>query len=141
MIALWLLACVEGPGGPVPLPDADYDGFVRDVQPVLVGCANPSCHGSADRPLEIYAPRRHRLDPEQVHRDTPLTDEELERNFDRARALLVDIAAPEDSPLLHEPLAIEAGGSEHGGGVQFEDRDDPGYRVLEAWIAASLEEK
>lgn len=139
---VWWVACVEGPGEPVGLPVADRAGFVAEVEPILgVSCANPSCHGDASRPLEVFAEHAHRLDPEWLHRDLPLTEEEHARNFARARSFLVGVADPDACALLYEPLAPSAGGAGHGDAIiVWEDTTDPDYGVLRAWIATALEE-
>lgn len=130
---LLLLACVEGPGEPVALPEADRDLFDATAAPILeAGCGTPSCHGSSSRPLEIYASPWHRLDPAEVHRESPLTEEERQRNFDRARAFL-DAADPDLSLLLLEPLAPAAGGTEHAGIVVYEDTGEPDWLALRDW--------
>ncbi len=136
---LLLLGCLPVTDG-APLPLGDQARFVSEAQPVLAGCANPACHGSADRPLEVYAVHLHRMDPADTWRDLPLTPEELFWNQVRASAFLWDLAAAEESPLLRKPLAPAAGGTEHVGGVRFEDTSDAEYRALAAWIDHALRE-
>jgi hypothetical protein len=139
---LALASCVTGPGEGGALPLADYEAFTAEVQPVLAArCSNPSCHGEAGRPFELYAEHMHRIDPEDVWRDTPLTGAELWLNFQRTCALLVGVSTPEDCPLLTKPLATEAGGAEHEGGAQFLDMADPEYEALYEWVAAALLEE
>lgn len=139
MVTLLLIACLDGPGEPVVLPEADYDAFVADVHPVLeVGCANPSCHGSEARPFRVFAARRHRLDPDELYRATPLTDEELTLDYECAASFLVDLQNADDCQLLTKPLDPEDGGSEHRGGVQFADVEEPGYQTIAAWVDDAL---
>lgn len=139
MVTLLLVACLDGPGDPVVLPDADYDAFVDDVHPVLeAGCANPSCHGSASRPFRVFAARRYRLEPAELYRATPLTDEELALDYDCAVTFLMDLESTEDCALLTKPLDPADGGSEHRGGVQFADVEEPGYQVISAWVDDAL---
>jgi len=128
-----LFACVEGPGGTEELVLPSYEYFVRDLQPELAtACSNPSCHG-VQRPLELYAAKLHRKDPSRVHFDEPLTEDELRLNHLRTATFLVGVNHPADSALLTKPLAPEAGGSEHTGGVQYSDIGEPGYRALLRW--------
>jgi hypothetical protein len=47
---------------------------------------------------------------------------------------LLDANDPSQSLLLLKPLAIAAGGVEHGGGDKMHDADDPAYRDFLAWI-------
>ncbi len=132
--------CIVGPGDAVPLPLGDPDVFADDVQPVIeVGCANPSCHGSADRPLETFARFQHRLDPSRVHLDEPLSAGARTLNQVAAAAFLVGYDDPERSPLLTKPLAPTAGGADHAGGVIFGDPWEPGYTALHGWAADALE--
>ena len=136
-----LFGCVVGPGTGAPLPLGDPQVFAEEVQPVLAaGCANPSCHGSADRPLELYAPFMHRLDAERVHLDEPLTETELELNRRRSAALLQDCEDPDLSVLLTKPLAPDAGGCEHEGGVIFEDAWEQDYEALRGWASQAIEQ-
>ena len=138
LAGLLLAGCVE-PVDPDALPAADYDLFVTTVQPVFVTrCANPSCHGSADRPLALYAEWQFRIDRADLWSPPPLDDDELQRNFDRARAFLVGLQAPEDSQLLRRPLDPAAGGADHAGGVQFGDATDADYQAIHDWIAHAL---
>ena len=102
---------------------------------LAAGCASPSCHGDATRPLEVFALGRHRLAPIEVHDTLPLSTEERRRNFERACGFLVDLDVPDDSALLSEPLAPATG---HAGGVVFEDETADGYVVIEGWIADAL---
>jgi len=128
------MSCVADTGLGAELPAADYALFVENVQPILAeDCGNPSCHGDPRRPLALFAVRRHRLDEQEVYRDTPLTEEELQHNHARATAFLVDLERAEDSLLLSKPLAPEAGGAGHAGGAQFSDTADWGYAQLLGW--------
>ena len=134
LLAFFLVGCVDGPGIGDELP-GDYRAFEEDVQPILNGCANPSCHGTSERPLELYSVRQHRLDPEEIYLETPLSDRELWLNFIRSCGFLMDLEAPEDCELLRKPLSVEAGGVEHGGGVQFGDLENPDYALLLDWVS------
>jgi hypothetical protein len=42
------------------------------------------------------------------------------------------------SPILKHPLAEDAGGDKaHSGGEQFKTREDPDWKMIEAWIRAA----
>ncbi len=117
------------------IPGADFDAFVSEVQPVLDDrCANPSCHGTERRPLEIYAPSLHRADPDAIHSSSPLTDLELEANFGRSCGFLLDLDRPRDSLLLSKPLAMSAGGTAHADIVVFETDDDAEFVSMLDWV-------
>lgn len=136
LLTVLLIGCVPGPGDAGGLP-GDYSEFETHVQPILSeGCGSPSCHGTNERPLELYSVRMHRLDPDDVFLETPLTPEELWLNFARSCGFLMDLDAPEDCELLKKPLDPKAGGSEHVGGVQFGDADNPDYASILDWIGA-----
>jgi hypothetical protein len=131
-----LAGCVEGPGPGDGFVALDYEVFVAEVQPLLADrCANPSCHGTPERPLEVFAVHKHRLDPDTVYLDAALTDDELGLGFLRASALVSPDEAPSLSPLVRKPLGVAAGGAPHVGGVQFERDDDPDYLTLLAWVS------
>ena len=131
--------CVDGPGAAESLPAADYRDFVVEVQPVLDNlCANSSCHGDAGRPLETFSVGEHRLDVQQLDSTDALSDEELLSNYLSSLAFLVDIETAADSGLLAKPLALEAGGSEHVGGVQFNSVDEAEYRIMLRWAQGAL---
>lgn len=131
-------ACVDDTGYE-DIPEADYGVFVDRVQPVLAErCANPSCHGTVRRPLEVYAPSFHRADPEMVHSSDPLTDAELRANFDRSRAFILGAERPLDTLLLSKPLAIAAGGTGHADVEVFETRDDTEYVRMLDWVEDAL---
>ena len=132
ILLLW--SCVTGTGEEPPLP-ADSAMFYERVEPVLaLRCANPSCHGSAERPLQVYAVHRHRADPAHIWLDAPLTAAEHAANFDRARAWRTP--DPDASLLVRKPLDPEVGGASHAGGVQFADREEPDWRALYDWVEA-----
>jgi len=62
------------------------------------------------------------------------TEEQSRKNFAVVSRLAVP-GKPEQSLLLLHPLAPEAGGSAyHSGGRQFENKDDPGWKVLARWV-------
>ena len=141
MIALWLAACVAGPGEALPLPDPDPAVFAAEVQPVLaVSCANPACHGTPERPLSVYAPGRWRLDDRATFRDEPLTDEELAHNLASATAFLVGVEDALECELVARPLAPGQGGQEHGGGTVWADTGEPGFQAVFEWVADSIGE-
>ncbi len=133
------LGCITDTGETLFLAVGDQELFELEVQPALAeGCGNPSCHGNQQRPLELYSVHQHRDDASLIHRDEPLSEPELVANMQRAAAFLIEVDRAEDSPLLTKPLAPAAGGAEHEGNVQFEDRQEPGYQVLHSWAQSVL---
>lgn len=130
MIVLLLACVVEGedgaPGG------GDSGEFYADVEPILTeGCANPSCHGNADRPWQVYAVHRYRMDEADLWADGELSAEEHAANLAQARAFTV-------SPweLCRKPLDPAAGGMSHEGGVSWFSVDDAEYEALRSWSEA-----
>ncbi len=123
-------------GAPVPLSFGDAATFRAEVQPILAErCANPSCHGGAARPLEIYATLRHRLYVDNIFVDEPISDEELTLNQQRAACFINDL--DHGSSLARKPLPVEEGGVQHAGGTIFSRGDDPAYLPLKAWVDAT----
>jgi hypothetical protein len=68
---------------------------------------------------------------------TAWTVEQSRQNFESI-SHLVTPGNPSTSHFLLHPLAPEAGGEEfHGGGRQFESKDDPDWKIMAAWVAAA----
>jgi hypothetical protein len=143
VLALLLaVGCIDGPGRDDAPMGASYDDFVERVQPILeASCGNPACHGAPERPLQVFGVHQHRLNPDEVWVDAPLSGQELALNFLRSCAFLLDIDEPESCRLLAKPLAESEGGIRHGGGVVFERTDDPDYLALLDWVEAALPEE
>lgn len=138
-LALPLLAalgCHPGSGGTMELAAGDTEMFRAEVEPLLEArCANPSCHGAVDRPLQIYAQLKHRADPDEVYRETALTEEELRLNQLRAACFVRDME--HGSTLAKKPLPLDDGGIAHAGGVIFESAEDAEYLPLRNWVEAT----
>jgi len=116
--------------------------FELDVQPILAaGCANPSCHGTPDRPLEVYATFLHREDPADVHLDEPLSDEEMRLNRLRFCAFLVDLDDAADAAVVSKPLHPDAGGTDHVGGWLYGDTEEPDYITLLRWAQDAIDDE
>jgi hypothetical protein len=130
---------VENP--PAAAPSLDRDFFRCNMQPVLAArCAFPACHGTRVRPLAIYAPGRERLQVGWDRPTEPVTQAELDANYQLVTGFTTTTATGEPW-LLAKPLAPAAGGYYHRGADLFgsEDvfltKDDPGYQLLARWIA------
>jgi hypothetical protein len=64
---------------------------------------------------------------------TAWSEEQSRQNFQLIQK--VAIAGSMDSPIVHHPLAQEAGGDpHHGGGQQFESQQDPAWQTLKSFI-------
>ncbi len=130
MIVLFL-GCL-GDNTDVQLDLGDSGEFVETVEPVLTAsCANPSCHGNVDRPLQIYAVHRHRMDPADAWADGELTADETRANFLSAAGFSLP-----PSELARKPLDPAVGGMSHLGGVIWQSTEDPDYEALRAWSEA-----
>ena len=107
------------PSGGQPLA-LSFVQFEQTVEPVLVqhGCdAVGDCHGGGIRgSLQLSPPGA-----KDAHFD-----------FDQV-ALQVWGSNPDASPILTEPLAIEAGGTPHAV-KPFQTTDDPGFQAIRQWI-------
>lgn len=141
-LALLLLSGCIGADEVEPLPlGGGLELFEEEAQPVLAArCANPSCHGSAERPLSLFATHRYRRSPERVYMDEPLTEEELQHNFLQAAAFALACADASQCLLLTKPLAVDAGGSGHANIVIFMDTSDYDYQRLRSWLQRALAE-
>ena len=117
---------VESP----PPPDGgaelvlDYERYVADVAPVLErhGCdAGGDCHGGGIRGSLALSPQGAK-DPA----------------FDFAQVVLqVSPTSIPSSPILTEPLALDAGGTPHGV-KPFATTADEDYQLVRAWIEAGV---
>ena len=141
--AITLIGCPEADNPYLPPPEASYESFVSDVQPVIAkSCAFLTCHGAAERRLTLYAVGFLRSKPSLP--GTPLdedvlTEQELGWNFDSIRLLLIDDGDTSEPLFLLKNLDPDEGGVEHAGGhVVFESRSDPGYVALAAWLEETL---
>jgi hypothetical protein len=129
---------LQQPASPIAL---DRESFRCDVQPVLAArCAFPACHGSARRPLSLYAPGRMRYAVGWDRPTEPLSERELDDNF-RMASGFATAGATGEAWLLAKPLDTRAGGYFHrgstlyGAGDVFLTEDDRGYQALASWIA------
>jgi hypothetical protein len=142
-LLVWLFAgaCGEHAGSDsASLPDVDYDYFVRHIQPILEHrCAFFACHGSRERFLQIYQETRLRENPDPdpiFQAPSPLTPDELQRNFEQTAGMLYGLDDPQTSPLFSKPLQP---GTRHAGATLFEgpdvflNREDPDYQTLLRW--------
>jgi hypothetical protein len=107
----------------------DYDYFKTKVQPVfLTKRAGHTrcvvCHTQNNAPFHLV-----KLSPGS----TAWNEQQSRQNFQ----LIQRVAIPGslDSPIVHHPLAGEAGGDpHHGGGQQFESQNDPAWQTLKAFV-------
>jgi hypothetical protein len=107
----------------------DYEFFKTRVQPVFLS-KRPGhtrcvvCHTQNNAPFHLV-----KLLPGTA----AWNEQQSRQNFQ----LIQRVAIPGslDSPLVHHPLAQEAGGDpHHGGGQQFESQTDPAWQTLKAFI-------
>ena len=133
-----LLLAAGGPlsqaqGQPAASPAAsaglDYEFFKTKVQPVFLNKREGHtrcvvCHTINNAPFHLV-----RLSPGS----TTWNEEQSRQNFQ----LVQKVAVPgyEDSKLVIHPLAEHAGGDpHHGGGQQFESKNDPDWQTLKAFV-------
>lgn len=65
---------------------------------------------------------------------TTWTEAQSRMNFESVSHLVVP-GNPEKSHFLIHPLNPEAGGDDfHGGGHQFESKDDPDWKIIAEWV-------
>ena len=139
LTTILIVACIDGPEVGTPMPMGNQERFEQEIQPVLSrGCGNPSCHGTSDRPLQLYSVFGFRLDPDEVYMDVPLSDEELLSNHRRVSSFLYGVDLAMKSPLLSKPLAPEEGGTRHAGGVIYMDPWEQDYLLILEWASDAL---
>ena len=126
-----LLAALLGqqPAAPPASPVLDYDFYKSRVQPLFLekreGHARcVTCHaGSATLRLQRI--------PEGA---TNWSEEDTRKNFEAVKSMVVP-GSPGASRLLRHPLSRDAGGDVfHGGGQHWTTKNDPDWKVLEAWV-------
>jgi hypothetical protein len=112
-------APIDPPGGGEELV-LSFEQFEQTVEPLLIrhGCdAAGDCHGGGIRgSFEL----------------SPAGAKDARFDFDQS-ALQVWPTARERSPILTEPLALEAGGTPHGV-KPFASAEDSDYRAILRWI-------
>ena len=110
-------------------PSLDYEFFKAKVEPVFL-TKRPGhtrcvvCHTTNNAPFHLVP-----LSPGSAS----WNEEQSRQNFQ----LIQKVAVPGslDSPIVHHPLAQEAGGDpHHGGGQQFESQNDPAWMTLKAFV-------
>ncbi|SRR6266436_3743716 len=129
-VALGAGSVAIGASQAAPAPGLDYDFFKTKVEPVFMK-KRPGhspcvvCHTGANNLLRL-----EELAPGQ----TTWNEEQSHKMFDSI-SKLVTPANKANSRLLIHPLAPEAGGDLfHSGGRQFENKDDPDYKILMQWV-------
>ena len=141
---LSLVGCVGPVGEEEALEVGSIEMYAAEIQPIVAErCASGGCHGRPERLLPLFAPGQYRLDPARTYYDEPLSDEELWANAERLSAFAHGERGV-DSLALRKPLAEAAGGCFHEGGDVFRTTTDPGYRLMERWLATrglALEEE
>ena len=108
----------------------DYEFFKTRVEPIFLK-QRPghsrcyTCHEGANNFLHL----------EPLAEGSQMWNEEQSRKMYESIAKLVTPANREQSRLLIHPLAPEAGGDLfHSGGRQFENKNDPDYKILMQWV-------
>lgn len=102
-------------------------------------CAGSGCHASASGTGGSF-----RVEPDAQEVDladaanTPerVRESDMYKNFYSAQGATV-IGAPTDSRLLTKPLLLSV---LHGGGLIFEDQDDPNAKLIAYWISHPMPE-
>jgi len=107
----------------------DYEFFKTKVQPVFLAKRQGHarcvvCHTMNNAPLHLV-----QLSPGS----TTWNEEQSRQNFQLVQKVVVP--GYEESKLVIHPLAEQAGGDpHHGGGQQFESKNDPDWQTLKAFV-------
>ncbi len=139
--AVLLCGACEAGTDATRVPAPDVANFELSVYPILLrDCGFPECHGARDRFFRVFGPGRARW-LETTPTFAVATPEELEHSYARARSMLAHEKSVAESWLLRKPLAVAAGGAEHGGDDKwgrnvYESVDAPGYAAIARWAFA-----
>ena len=132
--------------------DLDFDHFVCSVQPILEReCSMPACHGNSERPFQVLASGRMRIEDEyesaksiltaadvSAGKHPKLTYGELAFNYYQARAFAKVTQGFLQSQLVTRPLALRVGGMAHAPRADvFFEPEDPRIQRIEAWISGA----
>jgi len=123
------LSLSQGHAASAAAPSLDYAYFRTKVEPVFLTKREGHtrcvvCHTQNNAPFHLVPlPAGSKM----------WTDEQSRQNFELIKR--VAIPGSMESPLIHHPLAQEAGGDpHHGGGQQFASQQDPAWQTLKAFI-------
>jgi hypothetical protein len=131
-VALGALAMAAGvsQAAPAAVNGLDYEFFKAKVEPIFMKKRSGHspcvvCHTGANNFLRLE---------ELAQGQTSWTEEQSTKMY-QSIARLVTPANKAQSRLLIHPLAPESGGDLfHSGGRQFENKDDPDYKILMQWV-------
>jgi hypothetical protein len=133
-MAEWVRNVGAGAAPPTAAQPPDFEFFRSCVQPIFlnpipnaVACAE--CHSGGSRGFARPPPEG---------RDT-WTEEESRTSYG-ALMQLIEPGYPELSRFLHHPLDVRAGGDfMHNGGRRWQNKQDPEWQALAAWIRGELQ--
>jgi hypothetical protein len=115
----------------------DYDYYKAKVEPIFV-TKRPGhapcvmCHAEANNMLSL----------QKLPLGKTWSEAETRKNFETVSKIVEAADDPLESKLLMHPLAPEAGGDAyHNGGRQFENKDDPNWRIIADWAKGAKLEK
>jgi hypothetical protein len=123
----------SAPTQDAPAVSLDFEFFKTRVQPIFLKQRSPdharcyACHASGTGPQYLV-----KMSPGS----SSWNEAQSRSNFENV-SKLVNLDEPLKSRILIHPLSPMAGGDTpvlHGGGRQFESKDDPDWKTIAEWV-------
>jgi DNA-binding beta-propeller fold protein YncE len=112
---------------------ADVDFFRTNIEPLFMRARGGTMPGYASCVMCHTWQTKLRLTLQTPATDAGWTAAQSRANFDVVTSM-INTSNPESSRLLLKPLAPNAGGLGHTGGIYWSSRQDPEYQAVLAWI-------
>ena len=124
---------VNAPAGTNGASAADVDFFRANIEPLFLRARGGTMPGYASCVMCHTWQTKLRLTLQTPATDAGWTAAQSRANYDVVTSL-INTSNPESSRLLLKPLAPNAGGLGHTGGIYWSSRQDPEYQAVLTWI-------